>query len=125
VRVSATLVLCPVIFLLGCGGTLEKPVDPGQGAEVLNTALEAWKAGEEYRALEQRDPPIHFYEKEWEAGKKLVSFEAGPVTLMGRQGRSSVKLTLQDKTGKVTERVIGYQIDTTPNIVITREAMGP
>jgi hypothetical protein len=114
-----------VLLQLGCGNTLEKPVDPGQAGEVLNTALEAWKAGEEYRVLERREPPIHFYEKEWEAGKKLVAFEAGPVTLMGRQGRSSVKLTLQDKTGKVTERVIGYQIDTTPNIVITREAMGP
>ena len=55
----------------------------------------------------------------------MLNYEAGPVTLTGRQGRCSVKLTLQDGAGKVTERVIGYQIDTTPNVVITREALGP
>jgi hypothetical protein len=35
-----------------------------------------------------------------------------------------VKLTLQDAAGKVAERTIGYQIDTTPQMVITREALG-
>ena len=78
-----------------------------------------------YGSLKERQPPLYFNEPEWESGKKLVSYEAGPVTLTGRQGRCSVKVTLQDKTGKVTERTIGYQVETTPAQVITREALGP
>jgi hypothetical protein len=124
-----TLAFLPALCLLalqpGCGGTLDKPVEPAEAAEVLNASLEAWKQGESHGALRQRQPPVYFNEPEWESGKKLVKFEAGPVTLTGRQGRCSVKLTLQDKSGKVTERVIGYQIDTTPTVVITREALGP
>jgi len=110
---------------MGCNKSLDEPVDPGKAAEVLNTSLDAWKQGEHFGALEQRQPPIYFNEREWEGGKKLLKYEPEKVTLVGRQGRCSVKLTLQDGTGKVTERVIGYQIDTTPNIVITREALGP
>jgi hypothetical protein len=118
--------LCGLFALaFGCSKTLDKPVEPADAAEVLNTAFEAWKQGEPYGALKQRQPPIYFNEPEWESGKKLVKFEPGEVTLSGRQGRCSVKLTLEDKSGKVTERVIGYQIDTTPTKVITREALGP
>ena len=111
--------------ILGCGKNLEEAVDPGKAGEVMSTALEAWKQGDAYGALEKRQPPIYFNEREWEAGKKLLKYEVGPVALSGRQGRCSVKVILQDSAGKVTERAIGYQIDTTPNAVITREALGP
>lgn len=112
-------------LLLGCSKPLEEPVDPGKATDVLNAAFGAWKEGEGYGELKRRQPAIYFNEPEWEAGKKLLNYDLGPVTLTGRQGRCSVKLTLQDKAGKVTERKIGYQVDTTPNMVITREALGP
>jgi hypothetical protein len=126
-RTSGGLLFCTLVALLwGCGKTpLDEPVEPVKATEVLNTAFGAWKQGEKYGELAQRQPPIYFNEPEWESGKKLVNYELGPVTLSGRQGRCSVKLTLQDSTGKVTERTIGYQIDTTPQMVITREALGP
>ena len=123
-----------IAFLFMCIGLLPstvagkpwmKPVDPGQASDVVNNAFDAWKEGEGYGSLKERQPPMYFNEPEWESGKKLVSYEAGPVTLTGRQGRCSVKVTLQDKTGKVTERTIGYQVETTPAQVITREALGP
>lgn len=124
-RTSALVVCCCLVVLLpGCGNTIDPPVDTGKASEVLNTALDAWKQGEKYGELARRQPPIYFNEPEWEAGKKLVKYEAGPVTLSGRQGRCSVKLTLQDGAGKVTDRTIGYQIDTNPAMVITREALG-
>jgi len=116
---------CLLILQLGCGSALDKPVEPAQAAEVLKVAFDAWKQGESYGALKQRQPPIYLNEREWESGKKLMGYEPGPVTMMGRQARCSVKLTLQDKEGKVSERTIGYQIDTTPSVVITREALGP
>jgi len=120
------LILCCALgaLLAGCGKKLDEPVDPGRASEVLTAAFDAWKQGESYGALKQRQPPIYFSEPEWESGKKLLKYEAGPVTLMGRQGRCSVKVTLQDGKGKVSERVIGYLIDTTPQLVITREALG-
>ena len=110
---------------LGCSKNLDEAVDPGKASEVMTLAFDAWKQGEAYGGLEQRQPPIYFNEREWEAGKKLLKYEVGPVTLSGRQGRCSVKVMLQDSAGKVSERSIGYQIDTAPNLVITREALGP
>ena len=126
-RIIAFLLIASSLIVLqvGCGQTLEKPVDTAEAAEVVKTAFDAWKQGESYGSLKQRQPPLYFNEPEWESGKKLVSYEAGPVTLTGRQGRCSVKLKLQDQTGKVTERTIGYQVETTPTQVITREALGP
>jgi len=120
------LFFCLVALLSGCGKTtLDESVEPAKATEVLNIAFGAWKQGEKYGGLAQRQPPIYFNEPEWEAGKKLLNYELGPVTLSGRQGRCSVKLSLQDSAGKVTERTIGYQIDTTPQTVIVREALGP
>jgi hypothetical protein len=125
-RASALLLFCGLAALaFGCSKPLDEPVDPGKATEVLDTAFGAWKQGEAHGSLAQRQPPIYFKEPEWEAGKKLLKYELGPVTLSGRQGRCTVKLTLQDKDGKQSERSIGYQVDTTPNMVITREALGP
>ena len=114
-----------VILVPGCGKALHDPVDPGKAGTVLQTALEAWKQGEAYGDLQKRDPPIYFNEPEWKAGKKLVNFTPGKAEPMGRQARCSVKLSLRDKEGRTTERQISYQIDTTPQVVIVRENLGP
>jgi len=123
-RAFGFLLFCCLPLLSGCGNSLDKPVDPAEAAALLSTAFDAWQKGEAYGELAKRRPPIYFNEPAWESGKKLLKYEAGPVTLMGRQGRCSVKVTLQDGKGKVSERVIGYLIDTTPQLVITREALG-
>jgi hypothetical protein len=119
------LIVALCLFAAGCGRKLDPPVEPDKAGEVLRAALDAWKNGEPYGALEQRDPPIYFRESEWEAGKKLVSYQPGVVKLMGRQGVCKVKLALQDREGNTREREIGYQIDTTPRVVIVREMLGP
>jgi hypothetical protein len=123
----AYVLTVPLLALaaIGCGRKIDPPVDPDRAGEVLQVALDSWKKGDAFGDLEKRDPPIYFNEREWEAGKKLVNYQAGKVSLMGRQGRCVVKLTLQDKAGTRTERDIGYQIDTTPRVVIARESLGP
>jgi hypothetical protein len=112
------------LALAGCGKALDDPVSTEKAGAVLETALDAWKQGAGYGELAQRKPPIFFREPEWEAGKKLLGFKAGKVELLGRQGRCSVVLSLQDRGGKVSEREISYLIDTVPRVVIVREGLG-
>ena len=119
------LCVCSLALALGCGQTPEPAVDPNEAGKVLQVALESWKKGESYGTLQQRQPPIYFNEREWEAGSKLENFQAGPVDLMGRQGRCKVKLSIRDKAGKVADRDVTYLIDTVPKAVIVREMMGP
>jgi hypothetical protein len=118
---------CVALLALGCTGGKDPdpPVDTGDAGAALKTALDAWKGGEAYGSLQQHSPPIYFNEREWEAGKKLVDYQMGQVELMGRQGRCTVKLSLRDKEGKQADRSVGYLIDTTPQVVITREGLGP
>jgi hypothetical protein len=120
------LAACASLFVAaGCGNEPDPPVDPNEAGAALRTALDAWKAGEPFGSLQQRTPPVYFNERDWEAGKKLVNYQLGPVELMGRQGRCTVKLTVRDKDGKQADRDVGYLIDTTPRVVITREGLGP
>lgn len=114
-----------LLALVGCKSSLDAPVDPNRAQQAIEGALEAWKQGESPTALQQKSPPVYFNESEWKAGKSLVEYQIGPVSLHGRQGRCEVQLSLRDSAGKVTKRTIGYLIDTTPQVVITREGMGP
>ena len=118
-------VMAACLLVTGCGKTIDDPVDPAKAGQALEGALDAWKKGEKPADLQARKPAVYFNEPEWAAGKELVNSSVGPVELSGRQGRARVKLTLRDKSGRVSEREIGYLIDTTPQVVITREALGP
>jgi hypothetical protein len=127
VRAFAVPVCCLVALVSGCGKTVapDEPVDPAKAKEVLTAALDAWKGGAAYGALESRSPPVVFAEPLWEGGATLNSYELGTVELTGRQGRCTVKLSLTTKDGKPMERRVGYLIDTAPRAVIVREGMGP
>jgi hypothetical protein len=118
-------VLVAVALAAGCGPELPPPVDPADAGAHLRAVLDAWKAGEPFDSLERRNPPVVFNEPLWRDGAKLKSYELGEVQLHGRQGTCKVKVTVVDKDGKTVERRIGYQIDTTPAVVITREGLGP
>jgi hypothetical protein len=114
-----------LVLATGCSPDLPPPVDPADAAVQMRAVLEAWKAGEPFDSLGRRSPPIVFTEPLWRDGARLLDYELGEVDLHGRQGRCRVKLTILDKDGKTTERRIGYQIDTTPTVVIVREGLGP
>jgi len=120
------VVTASVFALTSCKDKPEPPVDPNEAATQLKSVLEAWKGGQPYDSLQQRSPPVYFNEALWrDGGNTLLDFEIGEVQLFGRQARSTVRLSLRDSSGKEIERKIGYQIDTTPKIVIVRESLGP
>jgi hypothetical protein len=116
---------CLLALSAGCGPDPDPPVDVADAAAQLRRALDAWKAGEPFAALAEKNPPIVFNEPLWRDGATLVDYELGEVLLHGRQGTCKVKLTVRQRDGKSGERRIGYQIDTTPNVVIAREGLGP
>jgi len=115
-----------VLASAGCGTTSELPptVDLADAGRELTAALDAWKKGEPHASMTAKAPPVVFSEPLWEGGTRLLSFELGAVELHGRQARCTAKLALQEKSGKQYERKIGYQIDTTPRVVIAREGLG-
>jgi hypothetical protein len=120
------LLFVPIAALVaGCGKPPPPAVDPDEAGRQLKMALDAWKGQEPYGALESRSPPVVFNEPLWRGGTRLLDYELGPVELHGRQGRCTAKLTLEEIGGQRRERNIGYQIDTTPAVVIVREGLGP
>lgn len=121
-----TLATVGCFLLTGCSkNSTPAPVNLDDAGVQLRAALDAWKNQEPYGALADRQPSIIFNEPLWAEGVRLLDFELGPVELHGRQGRCTVKLSLQGQDGKTSERKIGYQIDTVPRIVIVREGLGP
>jgi hypothetical protein len=115
------LLLC---FSVGCDRGGDPPVNTADAEQQLRVALDAWKGKEPFGSLASRQPSIHFNEPLWKDGAQLIDFELGPVELYGRQGRCTVKLSVQTTDGKRQERRIGYLIDTTPSVVIVREGLG-
>jgi hypothetical protein len=115
-----------LLALTSCGNKPEPPVDTNEAANQLRSVLEAWKGGQPYESLQQRSPPVYFNEALWrDGGNTLLDYEIGDFQLFGRQARSTVRLLIRESNGKEIERKIGYQIDTTPKIVIVRESLGP
>jgi hypothetical protein len=117
------LFLCCVSALAGCGQPVAEAVDPDQAKQALRTALDAWKGGKTSAELEAQQPSIIMNESDWTGGSRLLDFtmdEAG--RLDGRQVRWVVRIKLQDRSGKVTERKANYIIDTVPRIVIVRDS---
>ena len=120
------LMFAAVALACGCGGPpLADPVDPADAGHQLAAALDAWKAEEPPDRLAAKTPPVYFNEPLWKDGSRLLAYELGAVEMHGRQARCTVKLSLKGKDGKSSERKIGYQIDTTPQVVIAREGLGP
>lgn len=120
------LTVAALVVATGCGSPpLDPTVNTADAGTHLRAALDAWKAGEPHDGLAGKTPPVIFSEPLWKDGARLLAYELGEVGLNGRQGRCTVKLSLRLKDGKSSERKIGYQIDTVPQVVIVREALGP
>ncbi len=123
---SMTTWLCRLLVLvllsvvsIGCGGPRGGPVDSSKVQDVLKTFLKAWQDGKKADDLK---PDIVGVDRDWSAGKKLVSFEIKPnETNQGTTLRFSVQLTLKDDKGTESKSTAIYNVTTAPAVTVIRD----
>ena len=87
--------------------------------DVLKTFLQAWQDG---KKAEDLKPGITGFDRDWSAGKKLVSFEIKPNEAnQGTTLRSSVQLTLKDDKGSESKSTANYNVTTAPAVTVSRD----
>src|SRR5262245_18140607 len=121
-RRSAFLILLGVPLLgSGCGGPVaQKDLDLGKDS--VTAALEAWKKGDKPDSLKQRSPAIEITDDDWTHGLRLIDYQVTKTYGdYDKTVRCAVKLTLQGRVGKQSQREVVYQVLTQPNIVIARD----
>jgi hypothetical protein len=117
--------LCVLIPLAGCQkGSTFSPEEMNKARQALETCLEEWKSGRVPEALAKRSEPIQFAEEWPSLGYKLKNYEiVGSQFTDAEMIRYTVKLTLEDRSGKIHERQPTYAIVLKAPIVIGRDPM--
>lgn len=108
--------------LPGCARNQNAPVDPALARETLRIALDTWKNGEAFDALQDASPAIFVIDSEWQQGLKLKDYH---LKAEGDEKDAHlycpVKLTLQSASGKELKRDVTYIISTAPNLTVARK----
>ncbi len=116
-RLLMLALLC--VVSVGCGGPRGGPVDSSKAQDVFKTFLKAWQDG---KKAEDLKPDITGVDRDWSAGKKLVSFEIKPSeTNQGTTLRFSVQLTLKDDKGAESKSTAIYNVTTAPAVTVIRD----
>ena len=105
---------------VGCGvGPRGRPVNPTTAKDACKTFLQAWQDG---KKAEDLKPDIIGADREWSAGKKLVSFEilSGEAN-QGTRLNVAVKLTLKDDKGSESKSTVNYAVSTAPVVTVLRD----
>jgi hypothetical protein len=114
-----TLALALALAAAGCGAPSADPVD---GRKALQTALDAWKAGETPKALAVRTPAITVSDGDWAAGLALQGYKADDEgKLVGADLNYKVVLELKNRKGKVTSKTAVYAVSTHPQLLVLRQ----
>jgi len=114
------LLALALALLAGCSRSLPPEADAEKARSCLETALAAWKKGDQPDALHGGSPAIYLNDPQWQKGHRLVEFkiDSGSEARMGQGVCYTVLLTLQDDRGKNNERKVVYQIHTAKAVVI-------
>jgi hypothetical protein len=117
----APLFLGCLAAALGCDSSLPTSADPQRARETLRVALDAWKNGEGFEALQKRTPPIYVRDLDWSDGWNLKDYR---FTLddqpHGQQQRCCIRLSLKSPQGKSAGKEVQYLVDTSPALVVVR-----
>ncbi len=127
-RVSFLPVAAALCCLLpaGCGsGTYQSaPVNADVARETLEHVMESWKGGDTVEALKEQSPAIVVQDIDWTNGAELLSYE---VVGDGKEANANliaqVKLTLKDKEGTQSEKMVTYVVGTAPVLTVFRDML--
>jgi hypothetical protein len=125
IRACRPRCLCLAVVLLmftcGCGAGVQT-ADPGQAQATLRVVLDAWKAGETPADLEKRAPSIHVNDLDWNAGFRLVGYQAGDEgKLVGFDMNYPVVLELKGPKGRALKKHAVYTVTTRPQLLVLRQ----
>lgn len=114
--------LIGLIGVCGCqqGTTNLVDQDPELAREVLETVLQAWKAGQ-VSGLSKRSPPIRFSDDDQLAGAQLLGFEFEDETIPILPFQSvKVELDLRTPQGQLINKTVEYQVGVDPVLTVLR-----
>jgi hypothetical protein len=109
---------------VGCspGPQRAAAVDPASARTALQSALDAWKAGQKPADLKAGSPAITVQDLDWESGSRLVSYEVkSEGTHDNANLRIPVSLTLSGPSGGEQTKEVTYVVGTSPAITVFRE----
>ena len=106
------------LVLTGCASAPLPPPDAAQSRSALESALNAWQAGEV--APTWSGKPIRFSDGRFQNGVKLLAYEIGTEQDYGYDRQIQVMLTLRDASGKTHKEKAIYDVRTRPDIVIAK-----
>jgi hypothetical protein len=112
-----------LLLAAGCGtGSSPQAADSSQARTALQTALDAWKAGEKPEDLEKRSPPLHIKDVDWNGGFQLVGYEANTDgKLVGYDMNYPVNLELKSPKGDTVKKKAVYTVTTKPELIVSRQ----
>lgn len=111
------------LVAIGCSrGFHNAPVAAEKARDILQTALESWKKGDNVKALQSASPPIYVIDTEWESGAVLTDYKlVNNGEAKDAQLYCPVKLTIREPGGKEVQREVTYMISTAPNQTVARK----
>jgi hypothetical protein len=119
---TAALALFFLLLGGGCGGDSVRPTaDKGQALQILQQALDAWKAGNA-KDLARAQPPVRLTDPDEAAGAQLDDYKIdGDPKVIGPVTDVPVEISLTDaRKQKRTGIKTVYQVATSPGLVVLR-----
>jgi hypothetical protein len=105
---------------IGCGSSPQQ-ADPSAARAALSRALDAWQKGEALDGFRGTSPALIVVEPQWRQGVRLLHYEVHEEPRPnGYDLEFSVKLSLQDRTGKKFQEKAVYTVSTAPALVVIR-----
>ncbi|AMV36274.1 hypothetical protein [Planctomyces sp. SH-PL62] len=121
IRLAAALLVLAAWPTAGCGPAGAE--DPADARRLLQSALDAWKAG---RTIDQAaaESGVVLSEPRWESGFRLVGHEIRPdAHAAGFDLACTAELSLEAPKGKRTREVATYTISTHPARTVIRSPL--
>lgn len=115
------LLLVPVAP--GCGRGIPPTMEMDDAKAAVAAALDAWQGGATPATLRERSPPIDFRDVKWDRGSKLNQYDVEKQERSGVSVKVTVKQKVTETAGAWSTRVVVYNVDAGPVIVIRPDSL--